>query len=223
MLVTKHFAFVHVPKTGGTFVHHLCREHLPREWWIDTELQQHSAYRALIRDVRRGLLPAEVEELPALCFVRNPWDWYVSWYHHEITPPEDQARWRFDAFDIASRDFKRMVTKACTEPVGDQVPLQVMRRDGVDLYSASHTMLAGYGLETGRMEVGRFENLREDLLDFLHRHQVPVDGSFEQAVRASAPLNVSQRRQYREYYDDELRDLVADRGRDLIARYRYSF
>ena len=29
------------------------------------------------------LIPAEYAHLPAIAFIRNPWDWYVSWYHWE--------------------------------------------------------------------------------------------------------------------------------------------
>ena len=27
-------------------------------------------------------IPPEFRDLPVLGFVRNPWDWYVSWYHY---------------------------------------------------------------------------------------------------------------------------------------------
>jgi len=223
MLITKHFVFVHVPKTGGTFLYNLCREHLPAEWMIDNSLPQHSPYRALRRDVASGALPAAVAELPVVAFVRNPWDWYVSWYHHELRAPPNRSRWWLDSFDFESRDFKRVVTKACTESAGSQMQASLMRRDGVDFLTAGFLLLVREGVPAGTIEVGRFESLRDDFLGFLGRHSVPVDGQFEDVVRCSVPINVSERSDYREYYDEELRELVAHHARDLIAAYGYSF
>ena len=223
MLITKHFAFVHVPKTGGTFLYDLCREHLPGDWLIENELTQHSPYRALRREVARGALPAAVADLPVIAFVRNPWDWYVSWYHHEMVQPPDRSRWWLDRYDFASQDFKQIVTKACTESSGEQMQMRLMRRERMDFYSAGFALLVKEGVPDGAIEVGRFENLRDDFLAFLGRHGVPVDGAFEEAVRSSVPVNVSARSDYRGYYDDELRELVADRASDLIAEYGYTF
>ena len=46
---------------------------------------------------------------------------------------------------------------------------------------------------------------------------------FIQTVRTSTPTNTSERQPYSEYYDDELRDLVAHKARHIIERYDYSF
>ena len=69
MLVTDKFVFVHLPRSGGTFVSEVIRKFFPSAYEIGYHLP-------------RTLLPREYSHLPVLGTVRNPWEFYVSWYHH---------------------------------------------------------------------------------------------------------------------------------------------
>ena len=71
MVITKHFVFLHMPKTGGTFVEKACGAHLPREWIATTSLHRHAPWEEI---------PERYQGLPVFFLVRNPWDWYVSWF-----------------------------------------------------------------------------------------------------------------------------------------------
>jgi hypothetical protein len=65
------------------------------------------------------------------------------------------------------------------------------------------------GCRKGLVDKGRFETLREDFVAFLDRHQVGND-ALRQAVLTDPPHNVTESRgHYRDYYDAELRDIVA--------------
>jgi hypothetical protein len=221
MLITKYFLFLHLPKTGGSFVADVCYRHLPREWRIENDIHPHAAYEEV-----RDRFPA----LPMLCFVRNPWDWYVSWYHYLVQNPpagphtvENRPMWVL-AFERGRTDFKTAVTRACTgASFGNPITSGVMRERGLDHYSALYEIKIGRGIEEGRVEVGRYENLRPDLLGFLERHDVPIGEDFREIVASRAPVRASERGDYRVYYDDELRDLVAGKARGLIDRYEYRF
>ena len=71
--------------------------------------------------------------------------------------------------------------------------------------------------------MGRFESLVDDLGGFLDSAGVELpDGAIER-IRSAAPLNASERGPYRDYYDDELRDLVGESCRPLIERFGYAF
>jgi hypothetical protein len=217
MLITKHFLFLHVPRTGGQFIRGLCAQHLPREWVIRNSLGPHTPYREIA---------ADFADLPMLCFVRNPWDWYVSWYHY-LTQDEPEKRtgpmWRV-GFGEGRKDFKQAVTSACTgRDFGNPRTGPVMAERGVDHYSAVFWNTAGEGVEAGRVEVGRFENLADDFLAFLDRHDVPIPEGLRRDLHDVPAFGASRRGPYRDYYDDELRDLVADRARALIAAFEYSF
>src|SRR5437879_4149254 len=65
MIVTDKFVFVHLPRSGGTFVSEVIRKFFPSAHEIGYHLP-------------RTLLPAEYSHLPVLGAVRNPWDFYVS-------------------------------------------------------------------------------------------------------------------------------------------------
>ena len=65
MIVTEHFVYIHVSRTGGTFLNKLILEHVPGARMLQ--------YHGQLKD-----LPESFAQLPVIGFVRNPWDWYVS-------------------------------------------------------------------------------------------------------------------------------------------------
>ncbi len=67
MIVTKHFVYIHISRTAGTFLNKLILEHVPRAQMLQ--------YHGHLRD-----LPEAFSHLPVISFVRNPWDWYVSMF-----------------------------------------------------------------------------------------------------------------------------------------------
>ena len=67
MIVTDHFVYIHVSRTGGTFLNKLIMNRVPGARMLQ--------YHGHLRD-----LPARYAHLPVIGFVRNPWDWYVSMY-----------------------------------------------------------------------------------------------------------------------------------------------
>ena len=95
MLVTRDFVLIHVPKTGGTFLNGLIKEHCEV-----LHEDMHGPY---------SRLPAEYRDLPAIGFVRNPWDWYVSWFEHmKQKGPESKDEWEWTTFGSGDRDLPRV-------------------------------------------------------------------------------------------------------------------
>jgi hypothetical protein len=143
MLITSDFLFLHVPRTGGRFLRTLCYEHLPPERMIRNALSPHTGYDVVAHDFA---------DLPMIAFVRNPWDWYVSWYHHLMqTTPEEQRgpQWE-SAFGRGQNSFKQAVTIACTgDGFGNVQTLETMRERNIDHFSAMFWRRAGIGAEAG--------------------------------------------------------------------------
>ena len=72
MIVTDQFVFVHLHKSGGSFVNKVIMELFPNNQTI--------SYHYPMR-----LIPDEYRHLPVLGTVRNPWSFYVSYYLMQTT------------------------------------------------------------------------------------------------------------------------------------------
>ena len=105
-------------------------------------------------------------DIPLLCFVRNPWDWYVSFYHYnrkEMGRRPESWAWKA-LFDEGKSDFKQTVTRVLwpgrlEEPSGPGPRwYREFNASDLDLYSWWHQVVAGQAIEEGRADVGRFES-----------------------------------------------------------------
>jgi hypothetical protein len=67
MIVTDAFVFLHLHKSGGSFVNDFVKRFYPSA----REIGYHLPW---------SLVPDTHAYLPALGLVRNPWSNYVSWY-----------------------------------------------------------------------------------------------------------------------------------------------
>lgn len=206
MLVHERFVYLHLPKTGGTFI----ADALERELSSDAAVREipgkHTGWDGI---------PDDAAGRPVLVYVRNPWDWYVSWYHFKLTMPRTRDQF-FNALSADGRlDFAATVRNAC-------LLVRPITR-GHDLYTSQFLASVGSGLDSELLTIGRFESLVDDLERFLGKARVRLSDGALARIRAQEPLNASDRRSYRDYYDDELRDLVGESCRTLIERFEYRF
>ncbi|MEZ5564957.1 MAG: hypothetical protein R3F24_05325 [Gammaproteobacteria bacterium] len=81
MIVTGSLVFLHLHKSGGSFVNHILRRHCPDAREIGYHLPRH-------------LIPESCVHLPVLGLVRNPWSYYVSWYSFQQQRPKPNALYR---------------------------------------------------------------------------------------------------------------------------------
>jgi hypothetical protein len=200
VLVTKDFVFAHVPKTGGTWLSHELKD-----LGLSNSYYDHYPWRKLTR--------AE-KERPAIAFVRNPFDWYVSYWH--FMRADEGHHWYHDFFP---EDFEGFVRKACTVPVPHD-PDGMMKGRGVDW----HTTLFNWvvGPSPYQVEIRRFENLRQEFVDFCDRHGIRLSEEHLERIRNAPPVNATERGRYREYYSEDLIRLVRERN-SLLAQYGYEF
>ncbi len=100
MVITKDFVFIHMPKTGGTFVTEMLRKvYLGYRWRSDESITLKVKCRHLRDRFLRRLslspwvdrnkhgscndIPRKYKSLPILGCVRNPFEWYVSSYEYQ--------------------------------------------------------------------------------------------------------------------------------------------
>jgi hypothetical protein len=220
MLVASDLVFVHIPRTGGSFIRAALGDHLERDPGAP-RLPTHAGYDEL---------PPEFRDRPGFCVVRNPWDWYVSWYEHvqnrgprfAARDPGDPKRANWETLFAGGRSsFKETVTTVCEGRLEHPFAESMRRRDS-DLCTEFVRALAGRAIERGRLEAGRFEELIPFLVAYLDRRGLLTE-PLREAIEHSPPTNVSGHGPYRDYYDDELRELVAHKARWLTERFGYSF
>lgn len=229
MIATRKFVYVHLHKSGGTFVNECLMRFFPEARMLGYHLPSRA-------------IPAELADLPVLGFVRSPWSYYASWYAFQSRMAQPNVLFRV-ASENRSLDFRGTLRNLLDLGSGSgkldaligllpnayanqglNLPgfaLAPIRDSGMGFYSYLHDYM--YGDAMHRATIGRVENLRADLLDFLQG----IDGAMAPALRdfieQAAPRNASKRDSIDDYYDEELVALVAERDQSLIQKYGYRF
>jgi hypothetical protein len=203
VLVHDRFVFLQMRKTGSTFLSTVLQEELPSGTLSPGS--EHADW---------SKIPSGADDRPVLVYVRNPWDWYVSWYHFNLMQGgTGNGYWRVLS-ERGELGFAETMRKALRASVA------IM---GADLFSTLFRNLIGDGLNSERLTVGRFESLVDDLERFLATAGVDLDADAITRIRARAPVNSSSHGPYGDYYDDELRELVGNSCQPLIERFGYGF
>jgi len=205
MILTRDWVFVHMPKTGGSFVRKLMRAHAPQDWQM-RELHEH---------VPASETPDSHRERPKFGFARHPLTWYVSWYHYLRQQPKGNKRF-LEASDGGSRSFAETLRAIFSMPRNQGT---VERGIPGGPFTQYLQIMFGPGLELAT--VFKMETLREDLIGFLRNHgEVPE--ALEVAALADAKVNTSGHGGWRAHYDAELEALVRERDAAVFEHFGYT-
>lgn len=182
------FIFVAVPKTASTSVGSAIDE-----YGQDSGLAKHLT--ALNACKQYGKI---WDEYFKFSFVRNPWDWLVSWYMY---------RKRDALKDPGHPNHKNYTGSMSFE--------DFLRRDYPAVRKTQRSRISDHQGKLLVDYVGRYENLGEDMNLISTKIGIPA---------VTLPhLFRSVRREYREYYTDTTRQLVIDHYREDIDFFEYSF
>lgn len=229
MIVTDRFVFLHLHKSGGTFVNECLLRYLPSAHEVGYHLPRHMA-------------PVEAARLPMLGLVRNPWSYYVSWHAFQAGRAHPNALYRVTS-DDGRRDFKGTIL-ALLNLASDEASLARLvavmpdaygnrginlpgfalagiRGTGLGFYSYLYRYM--YGPDDGRVRLGRMETLRDDVPAMLEATGTPLGAEMRAYIAQAEPRNASRHSRYTDYYDDELRARVAERDAPVIERHGYVF
>jgi hypothetical protein len=229
MIVTPRFVFLHLHKSGGTFV--------------NAGLIQHVAdARQIGYHLPRSMIPTQYSALPLLGLVRNPWSYYVSWYSFQRARPQPNALFQtlsnggtleFAATirnmlnldrDAALLDRVTRALPAAYLNQGLNLPnsaLAPIRGSGLGFYSFLYRYL--YGPDVAAVKLARMEQLRVEMPQLLESVGEPVTAGLRDYISNAPALNASEHAPHRQLYDAELAQLVAERDRLVIERHGYSF
>lgn len=227
MIICDRFVFLHLHKSGGTFVNQLMLKCMPSA----RRLGYHLPYREL---------PNEHRHLPVVGTVRNPLAYYVSWFFFQRGQTNPNALFRvcsdngklgfaetvrnlvqlhdddrrierlIEAFPEHFVDHGLNLTKACIASLGGS---------GLGFYSFLYDRLYNGALAPSIVPA---EALRTAIRPLV------LGGDDDERVRITyflneAPrLNISTHGPYEDYYDNRLRAMVLDSDRTIIDAYGYS-
>jgi hypothetical protein len=233
MLVTDKFVFLHLPRTGGTFVYDVVSRFFPSAREIGYHLP-------------RELLPEEYSHLPVLGTVRNPWEFYVSWYCHQYSNVKYSPLKNVLFCSLSQNrelDFVQTIRNALSLGVSDDkldlliealpenfqyrernIPnltkdlMRKIRGTGLGLYTFRFNQLFGRGDD---VFFCRVESLGSDLLAFFDRIGV-ASNDLRGYLLGLEKKNRSEHLHYSTYYTTELAQLVLIRDRPLIERFGFT-
>ena len=229
MIITPRFVFLHLHKSGGTFVNAGLMNHIRGAQQIGYHLP-------------RSMVPTQFASLPMLGLVRNPWSYYVSWYSFQRARPRPNALFQIVS-DGGQLDFnatlRNLLSLGHEDAMLDRVisalppaysnqglnlpgfALEPIRGSGLGFYSFLYRYLYGPDLDTVRL--GRMEQLRQELPRLLESVGQQIDAPLRDYIDTAPALNSSQHGQHTEYYDSASMTLVAGRDRVVIDRHQYRF
>ena len=230
MLVTDRFVFLHLPRAGGTFVYDVVRKFFP-------------SAREIGYHFPRELLPREYSHLPILGVVRNPWEFYVSWYEH--VRPRNTASILFSWLSENGKlDFLETTRNALNlgannerlEVLIEMLPEHVdySRRNIPNITKDSMRKVRGTGIGYYTFRFNqifgnpddvffcRLDSLREDLVTFFERIGVAT-GALRDYVLRLDKQNTSEHNHESIYYPADLEQLVRIRDRELVERFGFTF
>jgi hypothetical protein len=227
MIVTDRLVFLHLHKSGGTFVNAL----LMRCARSAMRVGYHLPYREL---------PEIYRNLPVLGTVRSPWAYYVSWYHFQRSQQNPNI-----LFSICSNGgelgFKETITNLARLS-GDEARLGQLE-EGVPDHFVNHGLnltkrcvgelrergLGFYSFLYARLYDGarepivvRVEELRNELRSALSSLGFLPNPCAEMFLEEAPPLNTSEHGPTAQYFDAELGGLISERDRTVIERFGYT-
>lgn len=199
MILTRDFVYIHLPKTGGTFVRKVCEQHAPADWQAKF-FDDHPT----VQDI-----PEAYQQLPTIGMVRNPWSFYVSWYAFLKQKVDD-----YDFFNKVS-DGGKLGFADTMRNILDSEPV---KSSGWGGYTYLVDWTYREKLHTTRYV--RFENLREEFVAALDEVTVVPD-TLRKALLETPKMNVSKHDQPAAYYDDDLIERIRQRDKPFFDMFDY--
>lgn len=210
------FIFFHVTKAAGTSVKNALQEYAqePEHFKIKRppktvdgkpnpfyEMWEASLWHAKAREVKKHLTEEVYNKFYKFAFVRNPWDWQVSYYHFIL---KETTHIRYELVKSMKGGFEEYLEWVIATKNPFPKGATKLQKDIITDYDGK--LIVDF--------IGRYETLAEDFDRVSQMLNLNV----------SLPhLNSSSHRDYRTYYNDRTKKLVEDYFQEDIELFGYTF
>ena len=235
MLYSDKQIFIHLPKTGGSTLRKFLRANLRwselemptahRAWW-------HRPYSMCPTRISKGKQP--------LIFVRNPWDFYVSFWAYDSRKFNPRSTNIFAELHGKSNNFEDFLNNMLLGdsnsrfrlPQKVELPLVQILRDydiGMLTYFYFYmTIQNPTSLNMGKLDLSKQKlNAKTYKLERLNQDFETIFGASSRVgkkFRSTGRENVSERkRKFQVYYNSKLKELVRHKERYIIEKFNYKF
>ena len=208
--IDKSFIFFHTPKVAGSTISRALSYYSDdfsklytseniktgrRDGFLETIPCHISAY-----EVKSALGP-KYDKYFTFSFVRNPWDWKVSIYYYIKQTKHNEYYKLYDKYKSFTHYIKSMKTNTNTKDV------LLNRSQHEYFFDEDDNPCVSF--------IGRFENLQQDFNTVCDKIGIPQ--------QQLPHVNKSKHKHYTEYYDDETREIVAEKYARDIEYFGYEF
>lgn len=217
MIVTERSVFLHVPKTGGT--------------WMREVLTP------ITKETHGHILLADTSKENIFAFVRNPWAWYVSSYNAIILGTSEDPVKTNDSLVLAIGKIPTfeefLESQMCPSPIlkkklhfffkmdqHDTAFTDICER-WIESDNSWYTIMCDAFFEKAT-QVGRTETLAKDLKSMLTSSKELTE-ELHKRIDTTPMKNTGVSIDYRTMYSTKYRDLVYATSKDLIAQFEYTF
>jgi len=167
------------------------------------------------------------------CFVfggiRNPWDWYVSFWLMLLKSGQVNQE-----YFVKGDDFRTFMLYTLTEKKGRGLYFNYDRIHELNIGLLSHEYFRIFGLmkpEPYRVEickesiddVYRMENMIPSFIEMFEKNVRKLNPAQKRYLLRTPKYNTTEHKHYSGYYDDELIRLVQEREQHITDKYGYKF
>ena len=229
MLLTDKFIFIHLFRTGGTSINNS---------FSGKMLGYHRP---------RSLIPKEYTHLPVIGNVRNPFDWYVSLYHHALnfsypmkTPTFLNFILNFKRYNF-KESIKRLIDTSWMSPEDKEKSLsyfptsynwnttltdnlrktdfQSYLNNKIGFLSWLFNYMYGHQGTTDGITYCRLEHLEKDWSLFLEKKiSYPKLNAMSGVNSVYGKVKEPRQKNYMSYYDDNLIELIMNKDKNYIKK-----
>lgn len=231
MIITPYFCFLHLPKTGGTYI---------------IESIKRSLELPIIFELRHGAhknIPQQFNSLPTCAVVRNPWTWYTSAFSFSKLGRHGPTT---ELMLAASNDFKNSFQQTLLnilEPNDDLIEHMyqsvLAQRKNLDPESQLNALEPDFLFKMRSENIGLLTYLSEQIIPndvtFLWEQEtlrrsyfkflatLPIERQQLQKALRLQDQNISPKQPLTSLFNPQLVELIKNKDAKYIEKFNYQY